>query len=140
MASLNKVLLIGRLGKDPEILSFENGTKKMSVTIATTETYHGSKGNLVQNTEWHNLVSFGDIANDIAEKKRNYIKGDLVYVEGKLRHRQYVDSMNITRYITEIFVDKMMKLNNTITDNQFSSYYKYGNKQNGNDTPDNIMP
>ena len=61
MASLNKVLLIGRLGKDPEILNFENGTKKMSVTIATTETYHGSKGNLVQNTEWHNLVSFGDI-------------------------------------------------------------------------------
>lgn len=127
MASLNKVILIGRLGRDPEILSFENGSKKMSVSIATTESYHDAKGNLMQHTEWHNLVSFGDIAKDIAEKKRNYIKGDLVYVEGRLRHRQYIDSLNIKRVITEVYVDKMMALNTARnTDNRFDSYYKYG--------------
>ena len=110
MASLNKVILIGRLGKDPEIVSFDNGSKKMSVSLATTERYRDRNGEWVEQTDWHNLVSWGNIALDIAEKRRNYIKGDLMYVEGRIKTRQYVDSQNITRNITEIVVDKMMSM------------------------------
>ncbi|MBR5603569.1 MAG: single-stranded DNA-binding protein [Bacteroidales bacterium] len=113
MASLNKVILIGRLGKDPEIVSFDNGSKKMSVTLATSERYRDRNGEWVEQTDWHNLVSWGNIALDIAEKRRNYIKGDLMYVEGRLKTRQYVDNQNITRNITEVVVDKMMSMGST---------------------------
>ena len=67
MASLNKVMLIGHLGKDPEIISFENGTKKMSVTLATTERYRDRNGEWAEQTDWHNLVAWGNLALDIAE-------------------------------------------------------------------------
>lgn len=110
MASLNKVILIGRLGKDPEITTFESGNRKMSVTMATTERYRDRDGNWVDQTEWHNLVTWGNLANDIADKRRNYAKGDLMYVEGRLRTRQYTDSQGINRYVTEIQVDKIMQL------------------------------
>ena len=110
MASLNKVMLIGRLGKDPEIVSFENGNKKMSVTLATSESYRDRHGEWVEQTDWHNLVNWGNIALDIAEKRRNYVKGDMMYVEGRIKTRQYVDAQNVTRYITEIVVDKMMSM------------------------------
>ena len=110
MASLNKVMLIGHLGKDPEIISFENGTKKMSVTLATTERYRDRNGEWAEQTDWHNLVAWGNLALDIAEKRRNYIKGDFMYVEGRLKTRQYVDAQNVTRYVTEVLVDKMMSM------------------------------
>ncbi len=113
MASLNKVILIGRLGKDPEIVSFDNGSKKMSVSLATTERYRDRNGEWIEQTDWHNLVSWGNIALDIAEKRRNYIKGDLMYVEGRIKTRQYVDGQNITRNITEIVVDKMMSMSSS---------------------------
>ena len=110
MASLNKVILIGNLGKDPEVISFENGTKKMTVSLATTERYRDRDGNWQEQTEWHNLVSWGVLAQDIADKRRNYVKGDQMYVEGRIKSRQYVDNQNVTRHITEIVVDKMMSL------------------------------
>lgn len=110
MASLNKVILIGRLGKDPEITSFESGNKKMSVTMATTERYRDRDNNWIDQTEWHNLIAWGNLANDIADKRRNYAKGDMMYVEGRLRTRQYTDNQGINRYVTEIQVDKMMQL------------------------------
>ena len=110
MASLNKVILIGRLGKDPEITTFESGNKKMSVTLATTERYRDRDNNWVDQTEWHNLVAWGNLANDIADKRRNYAKGDMMYVEGRLRTRQYTDNQGISRCVTEIQVDKLMQL------------------------------
>ena len=110
MASLNKVILIGNLGKDPEVISFDNGTKKMTVSLATTERYRDRDGNWQEQTEWHNLVSWGTLAQDIFEKRRNYVNGDQMYVEGRIRSRQYVDNQNVTRHITEIIVDKMMSL------------------------------
>ena len=110
MASLNKVILIGRLGKDPEITTFESGNRKMSVTLATTERYRDRDNNWVDQTEWHNLVAWGNLANDIADKRRNYAKGDMMYVEGRLRTRQYTDAQGINRYVTEIQVDKIMQL------------------------------
>ena len=110
MASLNKVILIGRLGKDPEITTFESGNKKMTVTLATTERYRDRDNNWVDQTEWHNLVAWGNLANDIADKRRNYAKGDMMYVEGRLRTRQYTDNQGVNRYVTEIQVDKLMQL------------------------------
>lgn len=82
----------------------------MSVTLATTERYRDRDNNWVDQTEWHNLVAWGNLANDIAEKRRNYAKGDMMYVEGRLRTRQYTDNQGINRYVTEIQVDKLMQL------------------------------
>ena len=110
MASLNKVILIGRLGKTPEVTTFENGNKKISATMATSERYRDRDNNWVEQTDWHNIVVWGNLANDIAEGRRNYAKGDLMYVEGKLRTRQYTDQQGIVRYVTEVNADKMMQL------------------------------
>ena len=106
MASLNKVILIGRLGKDPEVTTFDNGNRKVSATLATSE----RDNNWVEQTDWHNIVVWGNLANDIAEGRRNYTKGDLMYVEGKLRTRQYTDQQGIVRYVTEVLADKMMQM------------------------------
>ena len=110
MASLNKVILIGRLGRDPEIISFDNGNKKVSFSLATSERYRDREQNWVEQTDWHNIVVLGYLANDIAEGKRNYAKGDLMYIEGKLRTRQYTDQQGIVRYVTEVIADKMMQM------------------------------
>ena len=110
MASLNKVILIGRFGKDPEVTTFDNGTRKVSATLATSERYRDHDNNWVEQTDWHNIVVWGNLANDIADHRRNYMKGDLMYIEGKLRTRQYTDQQGIVRYITEVNVDKMMQL------------------------------
>lgn len=110
MASLNKVILIGRMGRDPEITTFENGNKKISATLATSERYRDRDQNWVEQTDWHNIVAWNTLANDIAEGRRNYSKGDMMYIEGKLRTRQYTDQQGITRYVTEVIADKMMQL------------------------------
>lgn len=107
MAGLNKVMLIGRIGKDPEVISFENGTKKVSFSLATSDNYRDKDGNWQEQTEWHNIVVWGTLANDIADKKRNYIKGDLLFVEGRIRTRQYKDNQEVTRYITEINPERL---------------------------------
>ena len=122
MASLNKVILIGRLGKDPEITTFESGNRKMSATLATTERYRDRDNNWVDQTEWHNLVAWGNLANDIADKRRNYAKGDMMYVEGRLRTRQYTDNQGINRTVTEIQVDKLMQLVSARPPQQSSNY------------------
>lgn len=110
MASLNKVILIGRLGRDPEVTTFENGNRKVTATLATSERYRDRESNWVEQTDWHNIVVWGNLANDIADKRRNYAKGDLMYIEGRLRTRQYTDNQNNTRYVTEVIADKMMQL------------------------------
>ena len=110
MASLKKVILIGRLGKDPEITTFENGNKKVTTILATSERYRDRDQNWIEQTDWHNIVVWGNLANDIADGRRNYSKGDMMYVEGKLRTRQYTDQQGLVRYVTEIIVDKLMQL------------------------------
>ena len=129
MASLNKVILIGNLGKDPEVISFDNGTRKMTVSLATTERYRDRDGNWQEQTEWHNLVSWGTLAQDIFEKRRNYVKGDQMYVEGRIRSRQYVDNQNVTRHITEIIVDKMMSLSGNRQQTQQQPQQQYQQPQ-----------
>jgi len=107
MAGLNKVMLIGRLGKDPDVISFDNGGKKMTVSLATSERYRDREGNWQDQTEWHNIVAWGNLASDIAEKRRSYVKGDLLFIEGKIKSRQYTDSQGVNKTITEIIAEKM---------------------------------
>jgi len=106
MSGLNKVTLIGRLGKDPEIRVTENGVKKATFSLATSEIYKDKEGKKVEQTEWHNILCWRAKA-DFAEQFLT--KGKLVYLEGKLRTRSWEDQ-GIKKYITEIEVSNFMML------------------------------
>ena len=116
--SLNKVMLIGNLGKDPEVRHLENGTAVANFSIATSESYKDrNSGEIITNTDWHNVVLWRGLA-DVSEK---YLKkGDKVYLEGKLRSRSYQDQQGVTKYITEVVVDDMVMLGNRNTGEQNS--------------------
>jgi len=105
--SVNKAILVGNVGKDPEIRHLEGGTSVARFTLATSETYKNKSGELVTNTEWHNIVAWRQLA-DLAEK---YIrKGRQLYVEGKITNRQFDDKDGNKRYITEIVADNIRLL------------------------------
>jgi len=105
--SVNKVILVGNLGKDPEVRHLEGGASVASFPLATSETYNNKSGERVSNTEWHNIVVWRGLA-DIAGK---YLKkGSKIYVEGKLRTRSWQDQEGNTRYTTEVVADNMTML------------------------------
>jgi single-strand DNA-binding protein len=107
MAGVNKVILVGNLGKDPEVRHLENNVSVASFTLATSESYKDKTGQRVEKTEWHNISMWRNLA-EVAEK---YLKkGQLVYLEGKLRTRSYQDKEGQQRYITEIIADTMTML------------------------------
>lgn len=104
--SVNKVILIGHVGKDPDVRTLDGGAKVASLSLATTDkAYTLQNGTQVpERTEWHNLI-FWNKAAEIIEK---YVhKGDKLYIEGKIRTRSYDDSKGVKRYITEVFVDSI---------------------------------
>lgn len=104
--SVNKVILVGHLGKDPEITPFDNGIKKASFSLATSETYKDREGKKVEQTEWHNVVLWRGLA-EIAEK---YLKkGSQVYLEGGIKTRSW-EKDGVKKYITEIVGDQMTML------------------------------
>jgi len=107
MAGVNKAIIVGRLGKDPEVRHLDSGVAVASFSVATSETYKDrNTGERKESTEWHNIVLWRGLA-DVAEK---YLKkGDQVYVEGKLRTRSW-EKDGITRYTTEIVGDNMNML------------------------------
>jgi len=106
--SLNKVLLIGNLGKDPETTHFEGGGIKVKFSLATSENYTNRNNEKVSQTEWHNIVVSRKGLAEVCEK---YLKkGHKVFLEGRIRSRQWTDDSNQTRYITEILVDNMTML------------------------------
>ncbi len=107
MAGVNKVILIGNLGKDPEVRHLENGTPVTSFSIATSESYKDkNSGEKVEKTEWHNVVLWRGLA-EVAEKYLH--KGDKVYIEGKLQTRSW-EKDGVTRYTTEIVGREMTML------------------------------
>ena len=109
MSGVNKVILVGNLGKDPEIRYLDNGVAVANFSLATTENYKNKQGERVSQTEWHNIVFWRGLA-EVAEK---YLKkGDSVYVEGKLRTRRWEDKDGNSRYTTEILADNMTMLGN----------------------------
>ncbi|MDQ3046580.1 MAG: single-stranded DNA-binding protein [Bacteroidota bacterium] len=102
MAGVNKVILVGNLGKDPEVRHLEGGAAVANFTLATSEIYKDKNGNRNEQTEWHNIVVWRGLA-EIAEK---YLKkGMTIYVEGKLRTRSWDDKEGNKRYTTEIVGD-----------------------------------
>ena len=103
----NSVQLIGRLGKDPEVRTFDSGKKQATLSIATSETYKNQKGEKVQDTQWHNLVIWGKLVDIVAKYLK---KGNEIAVEGKLIHRTYETSAGEKRYITEINVNDFVML------------------------------
>jgi|SRR2546428_1278937 len=106
MSGINKVILVGHLGKDPELRHLDGGVKVASFPLATSETYT-KEGKKVEQTEWHNIVMWRGLA-DIAEKF--LVKGKLVYIEGKLRTRSWDDKEGNKRYQTEIVADNFTML------------------------------
>jgi single-strand DNA-binding protein len=106
--SVNKVILIGNLGKDPEVRHLENGACVANFSIATSENYKDRKtGEKVSQTEWHNIVAWRGLA-EITEK---YLKkGDKVYIEGKLKTRTWQDQDGNNRYTTEVITDNLTML------------------------------
>lgn len=107
MASLNKVLLIGNLGKDPEMRAMPNGDAVATFSIATTETWKDKQGQKQSKSEWHNITMFRGLA-EIAGK---YLKkGSSVYIEGRLQTRKWQDKTGADRYTTEIIADQMQML------------------------------
>ncbi len=103
----NTVQLIGRLGKDPEVKSFESGKKLATFSLATSDSYKNQKGEKVNDTQWHNVVIWGKLA-DVAGK---YLKkGNEIAVEGKLVHRSYETAAGEKRFITEINVNDLVML------------------------------
>ena len=107
MSGVNKVILIGRLGKDPEVRNLENGVSVANFTMATSESYKDrTTGEKKEVTEWHNIVLW----RGLAEVSQKYLhKGDLVFIEGKLRTRSW-EKEGVTRYTTEIVADNMTML------------------------------
>src|SRR5215470_18080553 len=103
----NKVQLIGNVGNAPEIKKLENGKKMARFSVATNETYRTAKGDKVTETQWHNLVAWGKVA-DIAEQYLS--KGSEVAIEGKLINRNYTDKEGNKRYVTEVQVNEVLML------------------------------
>lgn len=103
--SLNRIMIIGNVGKDPDVREFNNG-RKVALAIATTEKGYTTRdgGQVPDRTDWHTVIAFGGLA-DIAS--RYLRKGDKVYIEGSVRYRQYDSKEGGRRWVTEIYADKL---------------------------------
>jgi len=105
----NRVQLIGNIGKDPQIKNFDSGKTMASFSLATSESYKDAEGKKVTDTQWHQVVAWGNTANYI----ENYLeKGNRIAVDGKLIHRSYNDKDGATKYITEVLVNEILLLTN----------------------------
>src|ERR1700691_6526395 len=111
---INKVFLIGRLGKDPVIKHFQNDSAIAEFSLATSESYKDKEGNWKEVTDWHNISLPNKFMAERAEKSLK--KGSLIYVEGKIRTRSYDDKDGAKRYITEIIAEKFNKLDRQPSD------------------------
>ncbi len=103
----NSVQLIGRLGQDPEVRTLTTGRKLTTFSLATSDYYRNSKGDKVEDTQWHNVVAWGKVGEIAAE----YLaKGEEVALEGKLTHRSYENNAGEKRYVTEINLNELLMI------------------------------
>ncbi len=121
--SINKVILVGNVGKDPVIRYFDKGVAKATFPLATSETYTNQQGETITSTEWHNIVLWRALA-EVAEKTVK--KGSQVYIIGKIKTRSYVDKDGVNKYITEILADTLLLL---------EKKQVYGNSSANSDLP-----
>lgn len=107
MRGLNKVLLIGNLGSDPELQTLDGNIKLAKFSLATSETYKDAQGKTQTSTEWHQILAW----KNLAELAQNYLhKGSKVYIEGKIKTRNFVDKEGNKKYVTEIIADTILML------------------------------
>jgi single-strand DNA-binding protein len=107
MASVNRVILVGRIGRDPEIRHTQSGQTVASLSVATDESYKDKQGNKVEAVEWHNVTAWGKTADFIG----SYLgKGRLVYIEGKLKTEKYTDKQGVEKYTTKIIAERVQGL------------------------------
>ncbi len=116
MASVNKVILIGNVGKDPEIRHLDSGLKIAKFSLATHESFKNKEGEKAEQTEWHNIVILRDGLADIAEKFLQ--KGKQIYVEGRIRTRNWDDKDGNRKSVTEIIADNFIMLGKRRSDSQ----------------------
>jgi single-strand DNA-binding protein len=136
--TLNKVMLIGNLGKDPEIMHFDNGGSLVKFPIATSETYTNREGQRVTNTEWHNVVINAKGLVDVAHK---YLKkGHKVYLEGRIKTRKWQDQAGADRYTTEIQANQMTMLTSRAESEGMSSDQSGGHSQQPQAAPAPAAP
>lgn len=105
--SINKVILIGNIGQDPEVRYTTGGIAKATFSLATSESWKDQQGNQQERTEWHNIVAWRKLAEICGEYLK---KGSRIYVEGRIQYRTYDDKDGVKRKITEIVLDQMMML------------------------------
>jgi len=123
MASVNKVILIGNLGKDPDIRYMPNGEAVANITLATSETWKDKTGAKQEKTEWHRVTFYRKLAEIVGEYLK---KGSSVYVEGRLETRKWTDKTGTDRYTTEIIANEMRMLGSK----SGASSFEGGNKNN----------
>ena len=107
MASVNKVILVGNLGRDPEMRYLPSGDPVANITIATSSKYKGKTGEMVEETEWHRVTFFGKLAEIVGQYLK---KGRSVYVEGRIKTRKYTDKDGVEKYATDIIANEMQML------------------------------
>ena len=115
MAGVNKVILVGNLGKDPEMRKLEGGVSRVNFSLATTEYYKDKEGRRIEQTEWHNIVLWRSLAENA---ERLLKKGNTVYMEGKLQTRKWQDKDGIQRSITEIVCETFQLIKRNEPSNQ----------------------
>ena len=136
MSGVNKVILIGYVGKDPEVRYLEGGVAVARLPLATSESYKNKEGQKIEQTEWHNIVLWRGLA-EITEK---YVrKGRQIYIEGKIRSRSYGDENN-KKYITEIIADTMTMLGGPRADETHSVNNESAPETLPNDSPISSLP
>lgn len=130
--SVNKVILVGNLGQDPDVRTTPQGTPVASINIATSESYKDKSGNWQENTEWHRVTLWDYLADNAS---RNLKKGSKVYIEGKLQTRSY-EKDGVTRYVTEIRAQQLVLLDPSNNSGSYdgggsSNYNQESKAQNG---------
>ncbi|MBM4167968.1 MAG: single-stranded DNA-binding protein [Ignavibacteria bacterium] len=105
--SVNKVILIGNLGKDPELRYTNSGVAVATFSLATNESWKDQDGNVQERTQWHNIVAWSRLAEICGEYLK---KGSKIYLEGRLQHRNYDDKNGVKRYVTEVVLNEMVML------------------------------
>ncbi len=134
MRGVNRVMLIGNLGRDPELQYLEGNIAVAKFPLATTETFKDKNGNLVSQTEWHTVVLWRGLA-ELAQKYLH--KGSLVFIEGRLRTRNWEDKDKVRRFSTEVVGDNLVMLDKRKESTEYQSASTDGQQDmNGFSTPD----
>ena len=136
MSGINKVILVGHLGKDPEVRHLDGGVTVASFPLATSETYN-KDGKRIEQTEWHNIVLWRGLA-EVASKYLQ--KGKLVYIEGKLRTRSFEDREKIKKYVTEVVAENFTILGRKSDFEQTPASHENTTPKSENDYADHDYP